>query len=321
MNNYLTTKIGALGIGVGLLVTASYASAAHAVATLPSTDQIFLISCDPSYDDLTLFSVEEDGTATAIGNGNGNLDGKCPWGATWDAKNQSAYFLTEDSLTNTAEIWTMDIDSGTPTKVSDIVGGEGFYIHFNSEGEAQTQYDGVFYDLDLSTYTESELTSSSVNQDNSFYYITQAFNYATNTLYAINADDTEDDADPINNMLYEVDPETGVVFGNTGPHISGLEDVGDIGSIAFDSSGTGWAIVGEDLYSFDVATATFTLQGAISDGSRFMGSSLSLFIAQAAPESTLANTGFTSMPLVAGGVLATMFGVALIATVRRRTRA
>jgi LPXTG-motif cell wall-anchored protein len=216
----------------------------------------------------------------------------------------------------------MDVADGTPTKVSDIVGGQGYYIDFNADGAAQTQYDGDFFDLDMSTYLETEIASSQVNPDNGFYYIVQAFNFADNTLYAINADDTENDGTPIENMLYTVDPATGVVYGNTGPHITGLPSaasVGQIGAIAFDSAGTGWAIVGQDLYSFDVATATFTLQGAITDGSQFMGSSFTMFISQdGATEAALPNTGLDAVSLVGLGVLLAVAGAGALVVVRRR---
>jgi LPXTG-motif cell wall-anchored protein len=316
------SAFAAAGVTAGLVLASTVSSPAFAVATLPSTDQMYVISCDSAFDDLTLFSVAEDGTTTAIGNGDGNLNGKCPKGAAWDAKNQTAYFLSEDSFTSTLELWSMDVADGTPTKVSDIVGGQGFYIDFNAEGGAQTQYDGVFYDLDMSTYLETEIASSQVNPDNSFYYVLQAFNFADNTLYAINADNTEDDVTPIQNMLYTVDPATGVVYGNIGPHITGLPsvtDVGQIGSMAFDSAGTGWAIVGQDLYSFDVTTATFTLQGPITDGANFPGSRYSLFIAQPSPDPTLPNTGVSSAPLVGLGVVLAIAGVASLVLVRRRS--
>ena len=199
MNRRTTAFLGAVA---GLALTLLGASPAAAVATLPATDTIYMVACGLGYNDLSLFSIAPDGTATPIGAGDGNTNGKCAKGATWDAKNQTAYFLSEDNLTSTHELWTMDVESGTPTKVSDIVGGNGFYIHFDSEGAAQTQYDGTFYNLNTTSYTETEIPSSSVNGDNGVYYLVQAFNYADNSLYVINADDTEDDSPPVDNMVY-----------------------------------------------------------------------------------------------------------------------
>jgi hypothetical protein len=326
MKKNLLSAAMAVGVSAGLVLASSTVSPAFAAATLPSTDTLYVISCHSAFDDLTLFSIADNGSATAIGNGDGNLNYKCPKGAAWDVKNQTAHFLSEDLVTSGLEYWTMDVTTGTPTKTSDIVGGRGFLLSFNAEGAAQTLHDGVFYDLNTSTYTETEIVSSQVNGTNGFYYTVQAYNPADNSLYVINADNTEDDSQPIDNMLYKVDPATGVVWGNTGPRISGLPNASDIsvlGSMAFDSAGTGWAIVGQDLYSFDVATATFTLQGPITNGSQFTGSKWSLFIAQpsqtsAPSDPTLALTGFNAVPLAGLGLLLVCAGAGALVVMRRR---
>lgn len=317
MNRRTTAFLGAVA---GLALTLLGASPAAAVATLPATDTIYMVACGLGYNDLSLFSIAPDGTATPIGTGDGNTNGKCAKGATWDAKNQKAYFLSEDNVTSTLELWTMDVESGTPTKVSDIVGGSGFYIHFDSEGAAQTQYDGTFYNLNTTSYTETEIPSSSVNGDNGVYYLVQAFNYADNSLYVINADDTEDDSPPVDNMVYKVDPTTGIVWGQTGPDVSGLPNenyIGRMTSMAFDSAGTGWAIFEEDLYSFDVATGVFTLQGPISDGDGFPSGEYSLFIAQPVP--ALPSTGYDAAELLAFGLMLAFAGTGTLVVMRRRT--
>lgn len=321
MKKNIKTSLTALGTGIGLVLASATVTPAFAVATLPPTDSMYIISCSPSYDDLTLLSVTSDGTATKIGDGNGDLGVRCPKGAAWDAANQQAYFLTEDSADGQLELWNMDVNTGTPTLTTDVTGsngnGRGFYIDFNSAGAAQTQYDGKFYNLDLSSGVETFVTSSEVNPNNGFYYVVQAFNFANDTLYGINADNTEDDVTPIPNMLYTVDPAAGVLYGNSGPVISGVSNVGLIHALAFDSSGTGWAIVDGDLYSFDVETATFTLQGTITSESN-PGARYALFITQPLPSRELPNTGLNPSVGMTAFVLLSFSGV--IALVLRRRR-
>ena len=317
----------AVGISAGLVLAGAAVSPAVAVASLPSTDHIYAITCDLGLDDFTLMSVATDGTATEIGTGDSTMNGKCAAGAAWDPASQIAYFTSYNSGTDNMDVYSTDVSTGTPTFLSTLSTGTGSFgnmISINSAGAAQVVKNGTFYDANLSTGVESEIISSQVNGTNGFYYVIQAFNQFDGKLYAINADNTEDDVQPINNMLYTVDPATGIVFGNSGPHINGLPDVGQLYSMAFDSAGTGWAIAdavggAKHLWSFDVATATFVDQGPLLNNGAATNMDSALFIAQPVVTPTLPNTGLNSVPLAGLGLVLAITGAASLVLVRRRS--
>ena len=328
MKKNIVSALAAAGVTAGLVLSGFAVNPAFALATLPSTDTIYVITCDGSFDDLTLLSVTSDGTSSSIGNGDGNLNGKCAAGAAWDKAAQAAYFTSYNVGTGNMDVWTTAVTDGTPSFVSTLSTGtssEGGSISINSAGAAQVVDNGVFFDANLISGAETEIAASQVNGTNGFYYIIQAFNQFDGKLYAINADDTEDDVPPLNNMLYTVDPSTGVVFGNSGPHISGLPDVGNVRSLAFDSAGIGWAVANaadgnEHLWSFDVATATFVDQGPLLyNGNSFNTSGMFISQPVTSPSPSLPNTGLDVAPVAGLGVFLAVGGAVALVLIRRRT--
>ena len=143
-----------LAASVALALPVLFASPA-AAATLPATDSLWAISCNPVGEDYEagLFSLNPaDAQATAIGNGTGLDGGDCAFQPAWNPVTNQAYYISD--VDN--ELATIDLTTGLSTVVGEITGpGLINYPTAMAIGLDGAAYawdrNGGFFSLDLAT--------------------------------------------------------------------------------------------------------------------------------------------------------------------------
>lgn len=330
MKKSLLASLGVAGLGIGALLAVSVVAPASATATLPSTDHIYAYDCTDGASDFQLLELSADGSATAIGTGMGTTGGDCPVQPAYDWKTGKAYFIFQTTVYET-DVTTGITTAGPTTSgagVADDLKGTP-YLAIAPDGTAFVQSNGYQGTVDLASGVVTQFPST-YNRDQGLYYIMPfAYNGKDSLLYAINADNTTDDATPYPNQLSVMSQTTGDInFPNGGVTLPDYQDDGiqDLQAMAFDSTGHGWMVrtvaPETQLVSFDTATGATVNQGDVLEG----GSSLvlySIFIASPAPDPTLPDTGANSginLGAVGGiGAGLLMAGAVAFVIARRRT--
>ena len=334
MKKSLLASLGIAGMGIGALLAVSVVAPASAAATLPSTDHIYAYDCTDGASDFQLLELSADGSATAIGTGMGTTGGNCPQQPAYDWKTGQAYFIFQTTVYET-DVTTGITTAGPTTSgagVADALKGTP-YLAIAPDGTAFVQYDGYQGTIDLASGVVTQFPST-YNRDQGVYYIMPfAYNAKDSLLYAINADNTTNDATPYPNQLSVMSQTTGDInFPDGGVTIPGYqnEDISELYAMAFDSSGLGWLIQTDQgvspttskLVSMDTATATVVGQGDIVDSANSNALiTYAIFIASPTPSlpDTGANSGINLGTVVGIGAGLLMAGAVAFVIARRRT--
>jgi LPXTG-motif cell wall-anchored protein len=334
MKKSLLASLSVAGLGIGALLTVSVVAPASATATLPSTDHIYVYDCSVPYNDFQLFELTADGTATAIGSGFATDNGECPLQPAYDWKTGKAYFVYQTT------VYATDLTTGVTT-AGPTTSGAGVaadlkgtpYLAIAPDGTAFVQTNGYQGTIDLASGVVTQFPST-YNRDQGAYYIMPfAYNGVDSLLYAINADNTTNDATPYPNQLSVMSQATGDInFPTGGVTIPGYqnEDISELYAMAFDSSGLGWLIQTDQgvspttskLVSMDTATATVVGQGDIVDSANSNALiTYAIFIASPTPSlpDTGANSGINLGTVVGIGAGLLMAGAVAFVIARRRT--
>jgi LPXTG-motif cell wall-anchored protein len=331
MKKSLLASLGVAGMGIGALLAVSVVAPASATATLPSTDHIYAYDCTDGASDFQLLELSADGSATAIGTGMGTTVGDCPVQPAYDWKTGKAYFIFQTT------VYATDLTTGVTT-AGPTTSGAGVaadlkgtpYLAIAPDGTAFVQTNGYQGTIDLASGVVTQFPST-YNRDQGAYYIMPfAYNGVDSLLYAINADNTTNDAPPYPNQLSVMSQATGDInFPDGGVTIPGYqnEDITELYAMAFDSSGLGWLIRTDvasppisKLLSIDVATGTVVEQGNLVAGANPVNA-YSIFIASPTPSlpDTGANSGINLGAVVGIGAGLLMAGAVAFVIARRRT--
>ena len=309
-------SLGVASIGLGALISIGAALPAHAMATLPATDKIYSFDCSVGAFDMQLIELQADGTATEIGTGLGTTDNLCPAQPAWDSNTQRAYFVFAGNLYRT------DVDTGVSTVVVAVTGSdpstEGDLLGTPSlaiapNGSAWVSSDGWIGTINLTSGVVTQLAGANLRDQGAYYISAIAYGGDSAALWAINADNTVDDTPSIANKVFTIDQTTGSTDFD-GTTLIDYQDasIEQFYSIAFDSSGTLWAMFDNanlaELRSIDTGTGIVTEQGDVMLGGTPVNT-YSIFIASPGGDSTLASTGAMSSV----NLLLSALGIALLA--------
>ena len=298
------SQIASVALG-SVLVALAAAVPAHATATFPDTDGMYVIGCGKNvqsggqystyYNDgstplntIQLFSVDPTSAeATPIGNGTGsNVTSGQPYSYTcesepaWDPTTNTAYFRAQinDGSTSYDALMSMDLATGVATEIAPFTGfssapagcGSGYQGMAIADDGTAYVYDSnsCLHSLNLET-AEVTYIGGVENANNGRYYA-QAWSLdpATQVWQVLEMYD---------GFLSSADTSTGMLS-DSGPTVT-FDESYDPQSLEFDSNGQGWAInvafnIGtmtstSYLYSLDAASGSVTKVGTtrtVADG-------------------------------------------------------
>lgn len=150
MRRALTSITAAAAVAVGLSVALVAPASA---AELPTTDGLYVLSCDNTPNPLGVFSVDPtDATATAVGDGTPS-DGGCFYNAAFDASTGITYAIV--STSEGYALVTVDMTTGVSSPIAPFtIDGADTYVDsmaIGGDGSAYAWVDEELFSLDLAT--------------------------------------------------------------------------------------------------------------------------------------------------------------------------
>lgn len=303
-----TARIGLAGAAVAALVLITASPASAAARAIPTTDAMYIVSCDDAGGSTeVLFSVDSATAALGqIGAGIGQESG-CAGQPAWDATTNTAYYF---DFFPDATLNKIDLATGVTTSIAPFFEGvtpiDVDAIAIGLDGAAYALSSGTLYDLNLAT---AELTDPLSSK-------TDVFGFAV---------------DPTSGLFYGVTDlgEVYLIDVATGA-ANFLDDLTvtpgeNVLSLQIDSAGTFWYLNSLDpstLWSSDGSTfaGSEELSGStdLAGGGETVFSEALLIAPNTVP--ALAETGVDATPALLVGTaaaLALMLGAALVVTRRR----
>lgn len=304
----LLATIALIGLGA--------APANAAPPALPAGDALYTVDCSSA----TLqFYTLDSATASATPIGTGNAEAFCGWDMAWDPTTDTAYTYVQNN-DNTTELYSADLVTGGSTLVGEITfNDDNLYVEslaIGLDGVAYVASEGSLYVLDLST---GALALAGVVDGLPSESYGASVDPSTGDLYFLHE----------GGDLFLVDPTalTATLVGHFDFEAPTFATYG----LAIDSAGVAWVMtyagsVG-NLWSATLADfgGTEEFSGVVTNSvtdEAFYTFSLLLVPGEPAPAPApaLADTGFDSAPLLAGGILLAGLGALLVARGRRTER-
>lgn len=313
MRRALTSITAAAAVAVGLTVATVAPAAA---AELPTTDGLYVLSCDNTPNPLGVFSIDPtDATATAVGDGTAMTSG-CFYNAAFDASSGVTYAIV--STSDGYLLVTVDMVTGVSSPIAPFTIDESStYVDsmaIGGDGSAYAWVGDELFSLDLATGALTLLHEFEL--ENNFYGF--SWDPVVGDFVGIFDD----------GRIFAIDPAalTVTLVGDVG-----LDDFYTWG-VQVDSAGVIWVLgvpVGGSDTAYlwtasraDVTTPTEVGQVLIDGEGEFYSFVVTLTRAAApAPEPALAATGVDATAPLTAGALLLVLGAGLLLFRRRAAKA